>query len=147
MFCLRNKKSNFQMPTLTCRSRGQISVFQWMPCSPPCQIVRRYTQIQTTLSQKEKMVSYNSLHAGKFFRIFFCRLLTFSKFIFFQKILSGTVSECQTVRVQIKPDISMGLIWFQTLLAKISSRRQNSTKKFFSPENLKKILGFTSKFR
>ena len=34
---------------------------------------------------------------------------------FFQKILSGMPSECQIVWVQIRPDISSGLIWVQTV--------------------------------
>ena len=32
----------------------------------------------------------------------------------FQKLLSGTLSECQTVWIQIKPHIMLGLIWVQT---------------------------------
>ena len=38
----------------------------------------------------------------------FCRLLIFSKSFFFRKILSGTISECQTVLVQIRPAIFFG---------------------------------------
>ena len=33
----------------------------------------------------------------------------------FQKILSGIPSECQTVLMQIRPDILSGLIWIQTI--------------------------------
>ena len=33
----------------------------------------------------------------------------------FLKILSGTRSECQTVWIQIRPDILSGLIWVQTV--------------------------------
>ena len=33
----------------------------------------------------------------------------------FQKILSGIVSECQTVLILIRPDNLMGLIWVKTV--------------------------------
>ena len=33
----------------------------------------------------------------------------------FRKILSGTPSECQTVWIQIRPDVLSGLIWVQTV--------------------------------
>ena len=34
---------------------------------------------------------------------------------FFQQILSGTLSECQTVWIQIRTDILSVLIWVQTV--------------------------------
>ena len=34
---------------------------------------------------------------------------------FFRKILSGIRSECQTVWIQIRPDVLSGLIWVQTV--------------------------------
>ena len=48
------------------------------------------------------------------FSCFCCRLLVFSK-LSFQKILSGTLSECQTVWIQIRNDILLVLIWVQTV--------------------------------
>ena len=42
-------------------------------------------------------------------------LLTFVKVYLFQRILSGTLSECQTVWIQIRPDRMLGLIWVQTV--------------------------------
>ena len=39
----------------------------------------------------------------------------FLKIDFFQKILSGTLSECQTVLIQTRTDILLVLIWFQTV--------------------------------
>ena len=33
----------------------------------------------------------------------------------FQNIISGTPAECQTVWIQIRPDILSGLIWGQTV--------------------------------
>ena len=33
----------------------------------------------------------------------------------FRKILSGIPAECQTVWIQIRPDITSGLIWVQTV--------------------------------
>ena len=45
----------------------------------------------------------------------FCgRLLVFFQNKLFQKILSGTLSECQTVRIQIGTDAMSVLIWVQT---------------------------------
>ena len=46
---------------------------------------------------------------------FCCRLLMFFKIIFFQKLLSGTLSDCQTVWIQFRNDILSGLIWVQTV--------------------------------
>ena len=48
-------------------------------------------------------------------KMFFCRLLIFFQNYFFQKILSGISSECQTVWIQIRPDSLSGLIWVQTV--------------------------------
>ena len=45
---------------------------------------------------------------------FCCRLLTF-KIPFSKKDLSGILSECQTVRIQIRTDILLVLIWVQTV--------------------------------
>ena len=42
----------------------------------------------------------------------------------FQKILSGTQSECQTVWIQIRSDILSGLVWVYTV-CKDMSRQQN----------------------
>ena len=42
-------------------------------------------------------------------------LIFFQKFFFFRKILSGIPSECQTVWIQIRPNILLGLIWVQTV--------------------------------
>ena len=44
---------------------------------------------------------------------------------FFKKALSGILSECQTVWIQIRPDVLSSLIWVQ-LFAKVISRRQKS---------------------
>ena len=56
------------------------------------------------------------------FSCFCCRLLTFFKINFFQKILPGT--EYQTVRVQIRMDILLLLIGVQTV--NVISGRQKS---------------------
>ena len=48
--------------------------------------------------------------AGFFVVCRFC-----SKSFFFRKTLSGIPSECQTVWIQIRPDILSGLIWVQTV--------------------------------
>ena len=47
--------------------------------------------------------------------MFRCRLLTVFKINFFQKILLGTRSECQTVWIQIRTDILSVLIWILTI--------------------------------
>ena len=44
-----------------------------------------------------------------------CPLLTFFQNKLFQKILSGTLSECQTVWIQINTNILSVLIWVQTV--------------------------------
>ena len=56
---------------------------------------------------------FNALHAGEMFLIF-CRLQIFFIIIFFQNILSG-ITDCQTVRTQIRPDRTSGLIWVQSV--------------------------------
>ena len=38
-----------------------------------------------------------------------------SSMTFFNKILSGTLSEYQTVLIEIRPNIMSGLIWVQTV--------------------------------
>ena len=45
----------------------------------------------------------------------FCRLLIFFKINFFEKVFQKITSECQTVWIQIRPDIMSGLIWIQTV--------------------------------
>ena len=45
----------------------------------------------------------------------FCRLLIFFQNQLFRKILSGIPLACQTVWIQIRPDILFGLIWVQTV--------------------------------
>ena len=39
----------------------------------------------------------------------------FLKINFFEKNISGIPSECQTVWIEIRPNILYGLIWFQTV--------------------------------
>ena len=53
---------------------------------------------------------------GEFFLFFF--FLSSADFFqnqFFRKILSGIRSECQTVWIQIRPDILSGLVWVHTV--------------------------------
>ena len=62
----------------------------------------------------------NSLHDGYFFLI----LLSSAFFkINFKKNLSGTLSECQTVLIQIRTDILSVLVWVQTVSAYHKSQR------------------------
>ena len=44
-----------------------------------------------------------------------CRLLTFFSKLTFSKILSGTLSGCQTVWIQIRTDALSVLIWVKTV--------------------------------
>ena len=39
----------------------------------------------------------------------------FFKIIFFEKILSGIPSKCQTEMIQTRPDLSLDLIWVQSV--------------------------------
>ena len=52
---------------------------------------------------------------GNFAFLFCLWIFFFLKIIFFKNNLSGIPSECQTVRIQIRPDILSGLIWVQTV--------------------------------
>ena len=52
---------------------------------------------------------------GPYFSCFRCLLLTFFQNLPFQNILSGTLSECQTVWIQIRTGILTVLIWVQTV--------------------------------
>ena len=57
------------------------------------------------------------LSPGLFFNVFFCRRLIFFKIIkiiFFQNQLQE-YHQCQTVWIQIRPDMWSGLIWIQTI--------------------------------
>ena len=65
------------------------------------------------------------LCSDKFTMLNLCMLANFACFylsadfflqnMHFQKIISGIPSECQTVWIQIRPDILSGLIWVQTV--------------------------------
>ena len=63
----------------------------------------------------------NSLHAGYLYMFCFLSSVDFFKLSFFKKILSGIPLACQTVWIQIRPDVLSGLIWVQTVC-----RRQKS---------------------
>ena len=59
---------------------------------------------------------YQQTHAGKYCMLF-CRLLIFffsSKYLFQKVFFSRIPPECQTVRIQIRPNVLLGLIWVQT---------------------------------
>ena len=93
---------------------------------------------------------------------FACLFSSDSWFFFFQnqlfwKRFSGIPSECQTVWIQIRPDILSGLIWFQTICPKVISRSDGASRQrvsfacFFSSDSwfffkmnfLKKIFEYT----
>ena len=52
-------------------------------------------------------------HPRGYFACFFFQFLSSADF--FQKVLSGTPPECQTVWIQIRSDILSGLVWVQTV--------------------------------
>ena len=65
-------------------------------------------------------LSFNSLHAG----LLFMMLLSFADFFqnqLFQKLLSGKLSDCQSVWIQIRTDFLSVLIWVQTVLEMLSA--------------------------
>ena len=77
------------------------------------------------------------------FCMLFCRLFCFCIYFyfiiflinFFKKNLSGMPSECQTVWIQIRPDVLSGLIWVQT----VCKGYQQTTKVATSGERVKWI--------
>ena len=66
----------------------------------------------------------NALPSGKFFMLFLLSADCFFQNHFFSKNSFRIPSECQTDRLQIKPDILSGLIWVQ-------SAEDNELKAFF----------------
>ena len=85
--------------------------------------------------QNLSSAAVNSLHAGKFFMIFF--LFRYFQHDFFQNIISGMPSECQLVLMQIRPDILLGLIWVQT----VCKDHQETTKMLLGVKELTTNLG------
>ena len=72
------------------------------------------------------------------FSFFFCRLLTFSKLTL--KNLLETLSECQTVWIQIRTDVLSVLIWVQT----VCKGYQQATRTANILYHLQKILSFVT---
>ena len=58
--------------------------------------------------------SFNSVHAGKCFMFLLSSAGIFQNQLF-QKLRSGTLSECQTVWIQIRTDVLLVLIRVQTV--------------------------------
>ena len=85
-------------------------------------VIKKFNHIQAfiarLLNQSNQKLGYEylTLCMQGNFSSFSCRLPTFFKITFFQKILSGTVSGCQMVLIQIRTDILSVLIWVQTVL-------------------------------
>ena len=86
--------------------------------------MRKRHRTQTEHSQTD------CLHAGELFMIFLWSADFFFQNKHFQKILSGTLSECQTVWIQTRMDILSVLTWVQTVCKgyqqtkKVPARRQ-----------------------
>ena len=66
----------------------------------------------TSVLSKQSKKIINSLHAGS---SFCCLLLTLFKSHFFQEILTGTLSDCQMVLIQIRTDSMSVRVWVQTV--------------------------------
>ena len=64
---------------------------------------------QNLKAETSLLINFNPLYTGKFF------MLLLSSADIFQKILSGTPSECQTVWIQIRTNILFVRNWFQTV--------------------------------
>ena len=82
-----------------------------------------------SLSQYKKKLTLCLL--GNFSCFFLSSANSFQNELF-RKIHSGIPSECQTVWIQIRPDVLSGLIWFQTVCKKLSAddtRRQRDTNR------------------
>ena len=83
------------------------------------------------------VITINSLHAGVIFHQFLSSADIF-KSNFFKKFFLGTLLECQTVWVQIRPDITLCLTWVQTICkdyqqtTKVASSRQRVKQNHFS---------------
>ena len=66
----------------------------------------------------------------------------------FLKILSGILSECQTVWIQIRPDILSGLIWVQTVCKGILQTTLLGKEIMMSPWNIRfNVNSYTSRQR
>ena len=72
---------------------------------------------------------------GNFACFFFCHLWIFFLNKLFQKCLSGIPSECQTLWIQIRPDVLSGLILVQT----VCKGYQQTTKVANSGERVLKV--------
>ena len=69
---------------------------------------------QTEKVVRQRVNDYSNNSACRVIFHILCNLIFFQNLIF-QKILSGLPSECQTVWIQFRPDILLGLIWVQTI--------------------------------
>ena len=64
----------------------------------------------------------------------------------FQKILLGTLSECQTVRIQIGTDVMSVLVWVQTVykiyqqMTKVAASKERVRVAIIIPENVQHMI-------
>ena len=71
------------------------------------------TQVTPCPHRESKCSSFNSLHAVNY--SCFLSSTDFFQIQLLRKIVSGMLSECQTVWIKIRPDILLGLILVQTV--------------------------------
>ena len=76
---------------------------------------------------KEEATS-SSLHSGYFF-IFLLLSADCFQNLLIQKVLSGTLSECQTVWIQIRANILWVLIWVQAVCKGYQQKTKNAACK------------------
>ena len=71
----------------------------------------------------------------------FCCQLIFFQINFFQNILSGIPYECQSVWIQIRPDLLLGLVWVQTV-CKVYQQKKLADKSYKYFEDILKCRGY-----
>ena len=69
------------------------------------------------------------------------------RIIFFQKILSRTLSECQMIWIKIRTDILLVLIWAQTVCKDYQQTPKVSTSKESKKENVLSMAMIIEKYR
>ena len=87
---------------------------------PKKDTVKRVAVVREPHEAKVSEIQWNRFAPWVIFHAFLLSAV-FIQNQFFRKILSVIPSECQTVWIQIRPDILSGLIWVQTVLQRLSA--------------------------
>ena len=87
-----------------------------MVCSPPpSSLSLKDTLLEVRHTKKTDSISQQLIKYWVIFHAFLSSADFFFQNLFFDKILSGIPSECQTVWTQIRPNDSSDLIWVQSV--------------------------------